>query len=163
MTLILGKSTWATIRSMYSRLISYRHNDTTLHQKWYFYSMKILHPPLNHVLIPVPWLNQDFDSSPGLRALFQRVAYSVLIWLQEPKVVVRQLLETLFDSFTWSLMGFIVPSLHCLAVFGPLLSSRHSVMYQCPFWLCFTEFKSMFFSKTLLLQQPCYHAFSQTQ
>lgn len=119
---------------MHSRFISYKHNDTILHQNWYFYNMKILHPPQSSadpccLVEPGLWLIPWFKGS------ILEVAYS------GSDLIVSQLLKTLFDFFTCSLMGFIVLSVHCLAVFEPLLSSRHSLMYQCPSWLCFTEFK----------------------
>lgn len=37
--------------------------------------MKILLPPLDGLLSPIPQLSQDFDSSSELGALFQRLAY----------------------------------------------------------------------------------------
>lgn len=141
MTLILGNSMCATISSMYSRLISYRHSDAILHQKWYFYSMRILYPLFSHLLIPPPWLSQDFDSRPELRALFQRVACSGFDLIARAQGGCQPVVRDLVWLPHLKLNGLYCASCALLSSPWDLLSSRHSVMYQCPFWLCFTEFK----------------------
>lgn len=164
MTLMLGNSTCATISSMHSRFISYKHNDTILHQNWYFYNMKILLPP-NHLLIPVAWLSQDLDSSPVVRALFWRVAYLGSDLIARARCgcqpVVRDLVWLLHLQLNglYCALCALLSSLWAPAVLEALTDVPMSFLIM--FYRIQTN--QMFFAKILLLQQPCYHGFSQTQ
>lgn len=148
--------------SMYSRLISYRHKDTTLYPKCYFYNMKILRSPLCWPLFP-GWagalahpLNSGLCSK-GWHRGFDLIARAQcgcqavvrdLVWLLHLK------LNGLYCAFCALLSSLWDPAV--LEALSDVPMSLLIMFYRI-------QINQMFFSRILLLQQPCYHGFSQTQ